>query len=163
MARKVFFSFQFAKDHWRAGQVRNIGAIEGNSEVSDNRWAEIKAQGDNEVKKWINDNMVGRSCLIVLIGNGTAGRKWINYEIEKAWSDKRGVVGIYIHNLKNSTSEQDDKGSNPFDYVYHNGKKLSTIVKTFNSIYSTSTYVYDDIKNNIVDLIEEAIRIRNNN
>ncbi len=94
MARKVFFSFQFNKDHWRAGQVRNIGVIEGNSEVSDNKWEELKNKGDASVKKWIDDNMVGRSCLIVLIGNGTANRKWINYEIEKAWNDRKGVVGI---------------------------------------------------------------------
>ena len=162
MARKVFFSFQFKKDHWRAGQVRSIGAIEGNSEVSDNKWEQIKDQGDDAVKKWINDNMAGRSCLVVLIGNGTANRKWINYEIKKAWDDKKGVVGIYIHNLKNSASEQDDKGHNPFDYVYHGEKKLSSIVKTFDSVYSTSKYVYDDIKENISKLIDEAIQIRSN-
>ena len=160
MARKVFFSFQFKKDHWRAGQVRNIGAIEGNSEVSDNKWEQIKEEGDNAVKKWINENMVGRSCLVVLIGNGTANRKWINYEIEKAWSDKKGVVGIYIHNLKNTEGEQDTQGNNPFDYVYHDGKKLSTIVKAYNSSFSTSTYVYDDIKEKLSDLIDEAIKIR---
>ncbi len=162
MARKVFFSFQFKKDHWRAGQVRNIGVIEGNSEVSDNKWEQIKEEGPSAIKKWINENMIGRSCLVVLIGNGTANRKWINYEIEKAWSDGKGVVGIYIHKLKNAAGDQDNKGDNPFDYVYHEGKKLSSIVKTYNSSFSTSTYVYDDIKEKISGLIEEAIKIRNN-
>lgn len=162
MARKVFFSFQFKKDHWRAAQVRNIGVVEGNSEVSDNKWEEIKQGGDAAIKNWIDDNMAGRSCLVVLIGNGTANRKWINYEIEKAWNDKKGVVGIYIHKLKDAHSEEDSEGANPFDYVYHAGKKLSNIVKTFNSSFSTSTYVYDDIKQNISDLIDEAIKIRNN-
>lgn len=162
MARKVFFSFQFKKDHWRAGQVRNIGVIEGNSEVSDNKWEQIKQEGNNAIEKWIDDNMFGRSCLVVLIGNGTANRKWINYEIEKAWKDKKGVVGIHIHKLKDAAAEQDSEGLNPFDYVYHEGKKLSSIVKTFNSSFSSSTYVYDDIKDNISDLIDEAIKIRNN-
>lgn len=162
MARKVFFSFQFKKDHWRAGQVRSIGVIEGNSEVSDNKWEQIKEEGDAAIEKWINDNMVGRSCLVVLIGNGTANRPWINYEIEKAWKDKKGVVGIYINKLKNAAGEQDTEGYNPFDYVYHDGKKLSTMVKTFKSPYSTSTYVYDDIKESISGLIEEAIKIRGN-
>lgn len=32
---------------------------------------------------------------------------------------------------------------------------------TFESIYQLSDYMYDDIKENIVDLIEEAIEIRN--
>lgn len=161
MARKVFFSFQFKKDHWRAGQVRSIGSIEGNSEVSDNRWEQLHQAGDWAIQKWIDENMVGRSCLVVLIGNGTANRKWINYEINKAWSMGMGVVGIYIHKLKDSSGEQDTRGYNPFDYVYDGNTRLSNFVETFDSTYSTSTYVYDDIKNNISLLIERAIRIRN--
>jgi hypothetical protein len=106
--------------------------------------------------------MAGKSCLVVLIGKGTANRKWINYEIKKAWNDGRGVVGIHIHKLKNAAKEQDEKGNNPFDYLNYGDKKLSSIVKTFDSNYSTSTYVYDDIKKNIINLIEEAIEIRNN-
>jgi hypothetical protein len=31
--------------------------------------------------------MSGRSVAMVLVGKETAGRKWINYEIGKAWND----------------------------------------------------------------------------
>ena len=37
MIRKVFFSFHYKRDNWRAAQVRNIGVIEGNKTVSDNK------------------------------------------------------------------------------------------------------------------------------
>jgi hypothetical protein len=51
---------------------------------------------------------------VVLIGPATAGRKWINYEINKAWTDNKGVVGIHIHNLKDRFGNQSAKGANPF-------------------------------------------------
>ena len=101
MARKVFFSFHYDPDCWRASQIRNIGALEGNSPVSDNKWEEIKKGGDTAIEKWIGAELSGKSCAIVLIGANTAGRKWINHEIEKGWNDGKGVLGIYIHNLKN--------------------------------------------------------------
>lgn len=38
--------------------------------------------------------------MVVLIGEDTAKRKWVKYEIKKAWNEGKGVLGIYIHNLK---------------------------------------------------------------
>lgn len=38
---------------------------------------------------------------------------------------------------------------------------MANIAPVFDSKYSTSTYVYDDIKDNIADLVEKAIQIRN--
>ena len=163
MAKKVFFSFHYVPDNWRASQVRNIGVIEGNPAASDNKWEEVTGGGDTAIKKWIDDNMSGRSCVIVLIGSQTANRKWINYEIEKAWSNGKGVVGIYIHGLKNNDQQQSVKGSNPFDYVQHNGKKLSSIVRAYDSPYMTSTNIYNHIQENISSWIDEAIAIRGNN
>ena len=105
--------------------------------------------------------MKRRSCVVVLIGSKTAGRKWIKYEIKKAWNDEKGLVGIYIHGLKNVDGEQSTKGRNPFDDFTVNKTKLSSIVKAYDPPYKTSTYVYDHIKDNIADWVEEAITIRN--
>jgi hypothetical protein len=160
MPKKVFFSFHYDNDNWRVSQVRNIGAIEGDPVVSDNKWEEIKKGGDKAIQKWIDDNLAGRSCTIVLVGSKTAKRKWIEYEIEKSWKDGKGVFGIYIHKLKNKDGVQDTQGQNPFENIKIDGKKLSTIVKCYDSTYSSSTYVYDDIKENIEDWITESIRIR---
>ncbi len=44
--------------------------------------------------------------MVVLIGQNTAGRKWINYEIRKGWKDKKGMFGIYIHNLEDKDGKQ---------------------------------------------------------
>lgn len=162
MARRVFYSFHFDNDNWRANQVRNMGVVEGNQEATGNEWEEVKKGGDRAIQKWINDNLDRRTCTIVLIGSKTANRKWINYEIEKSWNDGKGILGINIHNLKGNNSEQDTKGANPFDYVSIDKKKLSSIVKVYDPPFKTSTYVYANIRDNIAEWIEKAIEIRNN-
>ncbi len=161
MARKVFTSFHYAPDNWRANQIRNMGKIEGNGIVTSNKWEEVTNGGNKAIEEWIADNMHGKSCVVVFVGENTANRKWINHEIEKAWNDGRGLVGIYIHNLKDSSGNQSNKGNNPFDGFTMDGKSLSSIVKCYNPPYSTSTYVYEHIESNIEDWIEEAIEIRN--
>jgi hypothetical protein len=160
MARSVFYSFHYKPDNARASQVRNAGVIDGNRPVSDNDWETVTKGGDSAIEKWIDRQMSGRSCAVVLIGSGTAGRKWINYEIAKAWNDRKGVVGVYIHNLKNLDGEQSTKGGNPLDHVTRSGVKLSSIVKAYDPPFTTSTYVYDHIKTNLADWVEEAVAIR---
>lgn len=159
--RKVFYSFHFKQDAWRASQVRNMGVLEGNEPASDNDWEDIKKGGESSIKRWINSQLQGRSCAVVLIGTHTANRKWINYEIKRAWELRKGVVGVYIHHLKDKDQKQSTKGNNPFDYFRVQDQLLSKIVKAYNPPYSTSTKVYEYIKSNIADWIEEAINIRN--
>jgi len=160
--RKAFFSFHFNNDFWRTQQVRNIGSIEGNTIVSANKWEEVKTKGDAAIRKWIDENMEGKSCLIVLIGEHTAGRKWVKYEIEKAWNSKKGVLGIRIHNLENQTGQKSNIGGNPFStFTLCNGKvKLSDVVKIKNPSNTTGKGVYSQISENIMSWIEEAIKIR---
>jgi len=161
MARKVFFSFHYKPDSWRTSQVRNIGTIEGNKAASDNDWESVTKGGDEAIKKWINNQLDGRSCTAVLIGSETAGRKWIKYEIEKSWNDGKGIFGIYIHNLKDTMGKQTTKGKNPFSDFNINGISLDSIVKAYDPPYLDSKDVYEHISNNIEKWIEEAITIRN--
>jgi len=162
--RRVFYSFHYKPDVSRASQVRNIGVVEGNRQATDQDWETITRSGDNAIKHWIKEQMQGRSCLVVLVGNQTASRKWINYEIKKAWEFGMGVVGIYIHGLKNFYGKTDFKGDNPFDYInFEDGKKLSSIVEIYNPTGDSSKAVYNFIADNISEMIEEAIDIRNSN
>jgi len=161
MARRVFYSFHYQPDNWRVSQVRNIGKIEDNKPASDNAWETVTKGGDKKIKEWIDNQMSGRSCAVVLIGANTKGRKWINYEIEKAWNDGKGLVGVHIHGLKNASGNQASKGSNPFWGFKVGDKSLSSIVKVHDTPYSSSKYVYSHIKDNLEDWIEEAIKIRN--
>lgn len=162
MSRRAFYSFHYKPDNSRASQVRNMGAIEGNQPASDNDWESITKGGEQAIKKWIDDQLSGRSCTIVLIGAQTAGRKWINYEIEKSWSDKKGILGIYIHKLKDFSGSQSSKGSNPFETItVNNGTtKLSSIAKAYDPPFQDSKAAYNHISENLGRWIEEAITIR---
>lgn len=161
MARRVFYSFHYQPDNWRASQIRNIGVVEGNVPVTDNDWESLKRGGDDAIRRWINTQLDGRSCTVVLIGENTADRKWINYEIEKSWTEGKGLLGIYIHNLKDSSGNQSRQGNNPFDGFKIGQAKLSAIVKIYNPPYTDSKYVYSHISEKISDWVEEAITIRN--
>lgn len=164
MARKCFYSFHFEKDNWRVSQVRNIGAVEGNQAAKDNDWEEIKKGGDKKIQEWIDAQMNGRTCTVVLAGSDTADRKWINYEIKKSWDDGKGILVIYIHNLLDVDQKQSSKGKDPLDYVSikvdKEDKRLSTIAKAYDPVGKTSKEVYADIKKNIESWIEDAIQIR---
>ena len=168
MVRRVFFSFHYVRDNWRAAQVRNIGAIgaiEGNQPATDNDWETVKNGGDSAIKRWISNQMHGRSCTVVLVGTETAGRKWIKHEIIKSWKDKKGVVGIHIHGLQNSKKAvSKEKGRNPFDDIVFedSAKKLSSVVRCYNPPGGTSSARYRWIGKNLADIVEEAIDIRKN-
>lgn len=156
--RRVFYSFHFDYDVMRVQLIRNIGAIEENKPVTANQWEIIKRAGDLAIKRWINQNMANCSCLVVLVGQETANRYWVQYEIEKAWNDGKGLLGIYIHNLKCARNGYCYKGSNPFEnFTLRDGRKLSSIVKCYNP---NSNNAYNDIRYNIEDWIDEAINIR---
>ena len=62
MAKKqVFYSFHFDNDVFRVQQIRNIGALEGNTPVSANEWEKVKGRGQKAIETWIDE--IGRaSC-----------------------------------------------------------------------------------------------------
>ena len=162
MARKVFYSFHYKADAFRVAKIRNIGAIEGNLACRDNDWEAIVGRGKAAIERWIDDQMRGTSCTIVMIGRETAGRPWINYEIEKTWENRKGLLGIHIHNLLDHSQFRTSKGANPFDrFTLNNGKEpLSKVVKTYDPPHSDSGQVYEYIRNNIQGWVETAIEIR---
>lgn len=165
MARKCFYSFHYQPDCQRAAQIRQIGSIEGNRPASDNDWETVTKGGEAAIKRWIANQMNGKSCTVVLIGSNTANRKWINHEIVESWNAGMGIVGIYIHGIKNLAGETSTKGANPFDYITHGTtkKKLSSIVKCYNPGGATSKEKYAWISQHLANAVEEAIKIRKDN
>ena len=159
--RRVFYSFHFDSDAWRAAQVRNMGVTEHDEPVSDNAWENVKRGGDAAIQRWIDGQMSTRSCVIVLIGSNTASRKWVDYEIRKAWNDKKGVLGIYIHRLLNQDSQTAAKGTNPFANVrLQNGWASTQYVAAYDPPYVNSRDVYAYIRNNLEVWVENALSNR---
>lgn len=159
MARvPVFYSFHFDNDVFRVQQIRNIGALDGNTPTSPNEWERLKRSGDTAVKNWIDNSMRYKRCLVVLVGTETANRRWVRYEIEKAWSAGKAIIGIHIHNLRCPRTGTCRKGENPFNsFTFDDGRKLSSLVQCYDP---NPAQAYTDIKNNIEAWINQAIANR---
>lgn len=166
MTRKVFTSFHYNQDSWRVSQIKKMGFIEGNKIIEPNEWEEVASRGIISIENWIDNNMWGKSCVLVLIGQKTANRYWINYEINKAWEEGKAIIGIYIHNLQDKKKMQSKKGKNPFDYIIKNidGKKtkLSEVISCYDPPYKLSKNVYNYISINLQDWIEDSILNKKN-
>jgi hypothetical protein len=116
MARRVFFSFHYQKDIWRVNQIRNMPNVIGSAAAGfqdASLWEEARKKGDTVIKKLIDDGLQNTSVTVVCIGAKTAGRKYINYEIEKSIERGNGIVGIQIHHLENQSGETDSPGEIP--------------------------------------------------
>ncbi len=157
MSRKVFFSFHFKRDAWRAGQVRNSNLLADEDKygiIDSVDWEKIEREGEEAVKRWIDGQLKNTSVTVVLIGAKTAERDWVDYEIRKSWERGNALVGLRIHNVKDQDGKTDSPGPNPLDEIrLTNGAALSSICKTYD-------WVSDDGRKNLGQWIEEAHRAR---
>lgn len=163
MKRKVFYSFHYTGDAWRVQQIRQMGAFDDCDLPLPNAWEEVRYKSENEIKGWIDKHLEGRSCTIVLIGAQTARRKWVEYEIKRSWDRGMGVIGVYIHNLKNQMGYQSARGASPFeDFRYALGYYDLAFVPEYCGEWgwSDSSNVYNYIKDNISTWVEAGIRYR---
>ncbi|CAN7776151.1 TIR domain-containing protein [Cupriavidus necator] len=156
--RQIFYSFHFDNDVMRVQQVRNMGVIEGNAAVAPNTWEEVKRKGRASIETWIEDNMKYRSCVVVLIGTETHKREWVKYEMEKAWRDGKGLLGVHIHNLNCPNTGTCTKGNNPFDqFTFRQGGRIVTPV----AYDPPANNAYQHIQANLANWVESAISQRN--
>lgn len=139
-----------------------MGVVDGNQQVSDNDWETITRSGDAAIRNWIDGQLNGTTVAVVLIGSNTAGRKWINYEIDQAWKSGKGIIGIFIHNLKDNNGKQTARGKSPFEGRSVNGISLSSVIKLYDPPGNRSEDAYAHIANNISKWIEDAISTRSN-
>ena len=116
MARRVFFSFHYDGDIWRANQVRNCNVVAGSDLAGffdHSEYQEAKRKGTEGIKRMILNHLNGASVVVVLIGNQTANRPWVKYEIEQAIAQKHGLLGVQIHHLKDQNGQTSWLGSTP--------------------------------------------------
>jgi len=148
MTKRVFFSFHYQRDIWRVNQVRNSYQVRPGNETAnfwDNSlWEKAKLQGDAAIQKLIDDGLKNSSVTAVLIGYETFGRRWVEYEILESWKRGNGLLGIYIHQLKNREDYTDYKGRNPFENIkFPDGRNLALYVPTYDWV---TDYGYNNME-----------------
>jgi hypothetical protein len=158
MARRVFFSFHHGRDVWRAGQVRNSWVTQDRESAGfwdAAAWEEVQKKDKSVIEKWIDEQMKGTSVTVVLIGTQTSERPHVGYEIVQSHKKSNGLLGVNIHNLKDTQSKTDTKGKNPFAnwQIEKDGKKIS-----LSEIYPTYDWINDDGRNKMAGWIEAAAK-----
>ena len=114
----------------------------------------MKKQGDAAIQKWIDNEMNGTSVTVVLIGSQTANRPWVNYEIIESAKRGNGLLGVYIHNVKDLNGKTDSAGLNPFSFIrWDNGRG-----RPLSDTYPTYDWVANDGRKNLSAWVESAAR-----
>ncbi len=156
MAR-AFYSFYFDDDAFRVSQVRNMGVVEGDQVINDQSWEQIKRGGDDAIKRWIAAQMKLCGVVIVLVGENTATRHWVDYEIRYAWDNYKPLFGVRINKLKDVRDGTSGAGANPFANVgMSGGGHLSDRVPLQTPNGATSRDIYADIKAKMPGWIQSA-------
>jgi hypothetical protein len=99
MARRVFFSFHYGRDIWRANQVRNSWVTQDREAAGffdASLWEKAKTKGQDAIERLIDGALQNTSVTVVLIGSQTAGRRYIAYEIQQSFARGNGMLGVYM-------------------------------------------------------------------
>lgn len=158
MARRVFFSFHYKNDVWRANQVRNSWVTQGKEAagfVDSADFEKIEKDGEEAIKKWIDNQLVGTSVTVVLIGTETSSRPYVRYELQKSYKKGNGIIGVFIHQLKDKDGNTSTKGDTTFGEL---GKDKEGNPVYFFQIAKTYDYVNDNGYKNLGDWIESAVK-----
>lgn len=159
MAKSVFYSFHYDRDAWRVQQVLHIGSLEGQEILNSQEWEAVQRQGDQAIEKWIDEQMAYKKAVVVLVGAQTAGRRWVQHEIAKAWNEKRPLVGIRVHGLADRAGNTDSAGADPFAKVaLKGGGTVADYVTLHDPAGTDSKGVYATIAENIESWVDGAYK-----
>lgn len=115
--RRVFFSFHYKMDAWRAANVRNAWKLDPNLRIAGHidaaEWETLERKGQRAIRNWIDGQLKNTSVTAVLIGSETARRPWVKYEIQASKAKGNALLGIRIHNVKDQRGKTSRPGANP--------------------------------------------------
>ena len=167
MGRRVFFSFHYQQDLERAIQVRDSwrSSGEANMFLDPDSWEAIERQGPDAIEGWIARQMDDTSVTVVLIGEHTANRRYVKFEIEKSLNEGKGLFGIYIDGIRDSKGQTSARGGNPLDgFTAGIPERIFgplrgwLIARRMDSVFRTYDWVRDGGEGHLAEWVEEAAR-----
>lgn len=112
---RVFFSYHYENDISRVDQVRESWFALSPPFQDGSLWEKAATRDERRLKAMIDKALHTTSVTVVLIGAETAHRRYVLYEIEKSLSLGHGLLGVYIHQLRDASGRTAPKGPNPLD------------------------------------------------
>ena len=157
MVRRVFFSFHYEEDINRSMVVRNSWVTQGKEVagfIDKAEFEKVKKEGKEAICRWIDKQLVGTSVTVVLIGQETLNRPFVQYEIRKSIERGNAIIGVYIHNIKDMITQKTSIKGNPHTIIgYYEGKIPAYFDNICDGIYD---YSQDNGYSNLGIWIEEA-------
>lgn len=161
MARNVFYSFHYANDIFRVSTVRNNWVTKGGQKISGiidkAEFEKIKLNGKHAVENWIDNQLKETSVTVVLIGEKTLSRPYVQYEINKSLERGNAIIGVKIHNIKCARTQSACISGDLSTVVAYDShtKENYTIKDLADRIYD---YKLDDGYSNLQDWVEKAAK-----
>jgi hypothetical protein len=122
MARRTFFSFHYKPDVSRAWVVRNswvTKVAQGQRDDAgffDSSVFEAKQnENDDALKALSRDGLGNTTVTCVLVGQQTALRRWVRYEIFRSFIRGNGLLAVRINSIGSLHSPATSAGANPFE------------------------------------------------
>ncbi len=102
--RRVFLSYHAEDQH----QIRGFRLMVNNPNVALDIFDEglqeaINSERSSYVKQRIRPKIKAASILLCLIGNGTAWRDWVDWEISTAHEMRKGICGVRLKGSRGRT------------------------------------------------------------
>lgn len=152
--RRVFFSFHYQNDIWRACQVRNSWRFHKESEreaegfFDSGIWEKFRRENVNSLKNLIREGLKNTSVTCILVGEQTYIRRWVRFEIAQSVIKGNGLLVVKIHDQKDHDGNYSKEGPNPLNYMglcrANNGEVFLVENKSRNWV------LFHDHKNSVV-------------
>jgi len=121
--RRVFFSFHYQEDVWRANAVRQSWRFGRESEretvgfFDASLWESSQRTNEESLKRLIREGMKNSPVTCVLAGASTYSRPWVRYEIARSVVCGNGLFTVHISGLRNQHRQKSSRGPNPLAYM----------------------------------------------
>ena len=116
--RHCCFIFDYDNDLSRAHHVesRDLAVATAPAGFEDDAdWKAATSKGEDAVNELIDNALLGTSVTVVLIGERTAERGYVDYAIEQSIKRQNGILGVFVHDVPDASGATAAKGRVPHE------------------------------------------------
>jgi MTH538 TIR-like domain (DUF1863) len=113
MKKTVFISYHF-KDATYKGEIKKW-LTEAGAEVISTDETDLRPAGENAVSRKIKEQISGSDLVLILVGNDTHNRPWVDYEVGVARSKQIPTYWVRLAN-RGGGPPKEVGGLHPIEY-----------------------------------------------
>jgi hypothetical protein len=111
MPHSVFISYVYEEKRYKdkvAGWIE--GQRLGSDVVATSERADVRQHGDEEIRRHLRPLIQGAAVVLVLVGDTTHSRKWIDYEVAVAQSLHKVIIPVRIPGTRGGLPQEVQAG-----------------------------------------------------